>query len=101
MSIGKTIRFLRIGRSISQGKLARNLGVTASYLSLVEHEKREPSLAFLKKVAQHFDVPVGFLLLHDVSADRLKPRQKKLFLEIRRNLLDYVLSPDFLAEKSK
>ena len=40
MRIGSSIRRLRRQRSINQGNLAKNLGISASYLNLIENNKR-------------------------------------------------------------
>lgn len=92
MMVGKTIRVLRVTRDLSQGKLARALGVSAGYLSLVEKDKREPSLGFLRKVASYFNMPVGFLLLDDGDGHSFNPNQRRLLNEIRHTLLDYFIS---------
>jgi transcriptional regulator with XRE-family HTH domain len=92
MTAGKTIRVLRFTRNLSQGKLARALGVSAGYLSLVERDKRDPSLGFLRKVASYFNMPVGFLLLGDGEGRSFNPNQRRLLREIRHTLLDYFVS---------
>ena len=91
MLVGKTIRMIRISRDLSQGKLARALGVTAGYLSLVEKDRREPSLGFLRKVASYFNIPVGFLLLEDTNRLKFTADQRRLLNEIRHKLLDYII----------
>lgn len=92
MTIGKAIRILRVAREVSQGKLARAVGASPGYLSLVEREKREPSLSFLNRVAAYFGVPVGFLFLMDTDVGALGTEQQRLVNEIRQGLLEYVLS---------
>jgi transcriptional regulator with XRE-family HTH domain len=42
-----------------QGAVAKQVGVTANYLSLIENGKREPSVSFLRKLASALGVPVG------------------------------------------
>lgn len=100
MKVGKTIRVLRVTRDLSQGKLARALKVSPGYLSLVEGDKREPSLGFLRRVAVYFDLPLGFLLLEDIEPQTFEPKQRRLLDEIRRTMLDYVLSRDSYRRKS-
>lgn len=91
MKIGQTIRILRTARKTSQGNLARQLGVTAGYLSLVEQDKREPSLGFLERVGDFFEIPVGFLFLSETAAKQANPKHQQLINEIRHAMLDYVL----------
>jgi transcriptional regulator with XRE-family HTH domain len=92
MKTGQTIRMLRTARKISQGSLAEQLSVTPGYLSLVEQDKREPSLGFLNRVGEYFDVPVGFLLIDGTNSGGSNRKHKKLVDEIRRAVFDYVIS---------
>lgn len=92
MKIGHTIRMLRTARKVSQGSLAHELKVTPGYLSLVEQDKREPSLAFLNRVGQYFALPVGFLLLGDTSDGEAAPEYRHIVEEIKRAIVDYIIS---------
>jgi len=101
MMVGKTIRVLRVARDLSQGELARAVKVSPGYLSLIESDKREPSLSFLKKLATYFNIPVGFLLLEDRNVRAFDPNQRRLLNEIRHSLLDYLVSRDVPDRKPK
>jgi len=90
--VGMTIRMLRTAKGISQGDIARKLGVNASYLSLVEHDRREPSVGFLRKLADFFEIPVGFLLLGDAGNSVTDPVQRHLLDQIHQGLTSYILS---------
>lgn len=54
--IGGKIRKLRRDTGLSQAKLAERLGVSASYLNLIEHNKRRLSAPILLKLAAEFDL---------------------------------------------
>ena len=62
MTIGSTLRLLRTAANLTQSSLAKELDVTANYLSLVENGRKEPSLTFLKKVSKALDAPLGYFL---------------------------------------
>lgn len=49
---GSVIRSMRINRNISQTRLARELGISAAYLSQVENEKRAVSKHLLARIAE-------------------------------------------------
>jgi len=42
--------------------MAERLDITSNYLSLVENDRREPSLTLLRKIASELDVPLGYFL---------------------------------------
>jgi transcriptional regulator with XRE-family HTH domain len=98
MGIGKIVKYLRTATDTSQARLAQELGITPGYLSLVESDKRQPSLPLLRSVADHFRVPVGFLLLDDTKLNGLRPKQRRLLQEIRRDLVDYIVERGFQAK---
>lgn len=63
MTLGNSIKVIRTAREISQRDLAEQLKVSANYLSLVESDKREPSLSFLKKLAKALNVPLKMFFM--------------------------------------
>lgn len=82
--IGKTVKFLRMAKGLTQGEVAQELDVTANYISLVENNKREPSLSFLKNLSNLLDVPVGlFFLDSDMSRKDITPQERALLVRIR------------------
>jgi transcriptional regulator with XRE-family HTH domain len=60
MDLGKAIKLIRTASGKRQGQIAEKLGVTSNYLSLVENGKRDPSISFLRRLAETLGVPVGF-----------------------------------------
>ncbi len=59
--IGRAIRRLRIARHLSQNGLARLWGVTPSFVSLVETDRRGVSLLFVNKLANAMEIPPSFI----------------------------------------
>ena len=59
--LGSRLRVLRTRRGLSQTELARNVGVTPSTISQVEHNQIYPSLPALYKMSEVLDVEMGAL----------------------------------------
>jgi transcriptional regulator with XRE-family HTH domain len=59
LTLGNAIRLVRTASGIKQGTLAKKLDISANYLSLIENGKREPSISFLRRLANALGVPVG------------------------------------------
>lgn len=73
IKIGQGIRFVRVAANLKQGEMAKILNVSQNYLSMLEHDKAEPSLSLLKKISDEFHVPMSFLLVEgtvDFSSDK-------------------------------
>jgi len=91
-NIGKSIKFVRIAADLKQGDMADKLGVSQNYLSLIENGKKEPSLSFLRKVSEIFDVPLSFLILEgsedfesqQPDVDDIYKKLHSLMLDVQR-----------------
>jgi len=59
--IGRTIRRLRQERGLTQGALAARLGISASYLNLIEHDQRAITASLLIKLTDAFQVDLAAL----------------------------------------
>lgn len=69
MNLGKAISLCRTQRGLTQAELASRSGVSTSYLSLLEKNKRkDPSLSTMRKIAEALRVPFGILFF--LAADK-------------------------------
>jgi len=57
--LGNRVRALRRARNLSQVDLARQLGISASYLNLIEHNQRPVTVPVLLKLADALDADVS------------------------------------------
>ena len=53
---GAKVRVLRQKAGLTQADLAQKLGISASYLNLIEHERRPVTAAVLVRLAQVLDL---------------------------------------------
>lgn len=65
MQIGGRIKRLRRQKKIAQADLAQALGISASYLNLIEHNRRKITVPLLFSIAGHFGVEPGELVDSD------------------------------------
>lgn len=63
--VGGRIRSLRRQRGISQADLAAALSISASYLNLIEHNRRKLTVRLLFRIAGHFGLEPGELVDSD------------------------------------
>jgi transcriptional regulator with XRE-family HTH domain len=84
MSVGRSIKFARVAAGITQKELAGRLDVTPNYLSLVENNKREPSISFLRNLANEMALPLGLLFLNvETDLSEVSPEERALLLRIQ------------------
>jgi len=93
VNIGKSIKFVRVAANLRQGEMAKKLGVSQNYLSLLENNKSEPSLSLLKKISEEFNVPISFLLVEGTvdfksdkpEVDAIYKHLQELMHELQKN----------------
>lgn len=77
MTLGNAIKLIRTAKGVKQLTLAKSLNVSPNYISLLEKDRREPSVGFLKKLANELGVPVGlFFLWQDVDVKNANSQQR-------------------------
>ncbi|MEM7750487.1 MAG: helix-turn-helix transcriptional regulator, partial [Pseudomonadota bacterium] len=60
-SIGIRLREARKKQHLTQSKLAKDVGISVSYLNLIEHNKRAIGGALLNRLASKLDLDVSKL----------------------------------------
>ena len=61
--IGDTLKRLRSIYGLNANKMRQQLGISNSYLSEIENNKKKPSLELLEKYSKIFDIKVSSLIL--------------------------------------
>jgi transcriptional regulator with XRE-family HTH domain len=62
LTIGEKIKSIREHHGLTQHEFAKMLGVSLSYISKVELDRKNPGRELLKKIAAQFQVSVDYLL---------------------------------------
>lgn len=92
MNLGKAISLCRNQRGFTQVELAARAKISASYLSLLEQNKRkDPSLSTIQKLAEALRVPFGilfFLAADQVELSGLEPDLQQRLAHAALNLLN-------------
>ena len=71
MDIGRALRLCRSARKLSLDELSRRSGLSQSYLSMIERNKRDPSLSTTEKLAEALGIATPILLFLAADADEL------------------------------
>ncbi len=79
INIGRTVKKLRTQSGITQRELAARAQLSPSFLSLVENERRRPSLAVIRRLAGALSLPEEVLIWDAVELpDNLDQRDRRL-----------------------
>lgn len=93
MNFGRAIKVVRSAHGLSQFALAERLSIGSSHLSLIEANKRKPSLKVLDEIARALDVPTHLLMLLAAGPQDLgKEKDAKQVAELANSLLTLLVS---------
>lgn len=93
MDVGHAIRLCRTQRGTSQSELAELAHCSASYLSMLENNKRDPTVSTLTRIAKALRVPVGALFFLASSEADLGKIDKRVLHQFERSLLKALDKP--------
>ena len=72
--IGETLKRTRNIYGITANKMSLKLGISASYLSEIENEKKQPSIELLEKYADIYGIKLSSLILLSENIEDAKKR---------------------------
>lgn len=81
MQLGERIRARRKELNLSLRELAEAVGLTSSFLSLIERDQSSPSIESLRKISAALDVPVFYFLLEPYEKSPVVYRDRQLTLK--------------------
>ncbi len=99
MNIGEALKRIRLIYGYKANDMSRELEISPSYLSEIEHGNRKPSLEILQNYAEIFDIKVSALLILSEEYTEMKNENRaELFIQKKMIRLIDRLSKDFLDE---
>ena len=91
-SIGNILKLIRTHRDISQGDMARLLGVTQNFLSQVENGKKDVSIGKLREFAEKLGISNEILIIAGCDTpNELHGNDKKNFLDMKKSAMQIIL----------
>lgn len=93
--LGDTIRQTRLKKRLRLKELAEKTGLTTGFLSQVERNRTDPSIASLRKISDALEVPIFSLLTDRMQPSRVVRKEERKILSLPASHVQYeLLSPD-------
>ncbi len=91
-NLGSTIKTLRTVAGYSQKEFAESIGISASGLSLIEKNLRDPSLSILKSISNSLKIPVSVIITaSDQIPLDLDDKQREIYIKSQQLLTDSMI----------
>jgi transcriptional regulator with XRE-family HTH domain len=82
MTIGENLKSYRKEKSLTQKTLAKKLGISTSYMSELESNKRNPSIETVNKIAEKLNISTLYLLEGKYTTEDLDTLRKNEIWEM-------------------
>lgn len=79
MNYGNAIKSVRRDRNQNQLEFSIGLGITQSYLSLIENGKKIPSVEMLETICKYVKIPMPILFWFSVTENDVAEHKKEVF----------------------
>lgn len=91
MTIGKLIKTIRASQGLSQGYMAKCLGISQNYLSLVESGKKTMSVKLVEALAELIGVSkeLLYIVTSEVPAELLNDERED-FVKLQKNMFSII-----------
>jgi XRE family transcriptional regulator, regulator of sulfur utilization len=80
MDLGTTIKNLRRQRGQTQTEFASLCGITQTYLSQIEKNKKEPNLSVLEKISSELNIPMPILFFVALDEEDIPSKKREAFM---------------------
>lgn len=81
MQIGTVIASNRKLKGLSQGELATEVGVSQTYMSQIERNRKEPAISLLNRIAEVIGIPVPILFFLSLEEQDVPTSKMNVFKE--------------------
>ena len=81
MKIGISIRKIRKERTphLNQSEFAEYIGITQTYLSQIENNKKTPTVGILENISKKFKIPLPIIFWYSINIEDIEECKKEHF----------------------
>jgi len=86
MNIGQSIKAFRVRSGLRQNAYAGKIGITQTYLSQIENNKRKVSTECLERIAKYHGIPIQIMLWYSLDVLDIKAEKVALFKQLKPSI---------------
>lgn len=94
--IGEALRLMRVYHDMKAVELAQQLNISSSYLSEIEHQKKQPTIDLIKKYAVIFNIKPSAILFFSEEVEGFVDQQASSDKNTLKSRIKIALRPKIL-----
>jgi transcriptional regulator with XRE-family HTH domain len=87
---GDKLKALRISKNLKQKELASQLGISTSYMTMIENGQRDITLTLLKSISRVLKIDITVLVLMSIEEDEIQIEERKKLFQILKPGIDNI-----------
>ena len=99
MNLGERLKLSRLEKNISIRNLAKNIGLSPSFISQIEQGKANPSIDNIKKIAHFLEVSINFLIEDRKSIVSYVKKKEQMIADSLNSKIKISILSDLNAKK--
>ena len=99
MSIGQAIKQERKRKGLTQRNLSNLTGISNTYISAIETDRRVPNNITAQRISEALDVPYAVIMWKAITDKMIKPEKRAIFLNVKPSI-DALLDSIFQDENN-
>jgi transcriptional regulator with XRE-family HTH domain len=93
VNLGRAIKLCRSQKGMTQSELAKRSGISLAYLSVIEQNKRDPTMSVVESIARSLSVPLNILFFLAADKTELSGLSEEVREKLSRAALDLLKEP--------
>jgi XRE family transcriptional regulator, regulator of sulfur utilization len=92
MDIGSVLKDLRLAKKVRQGVAADGIGISQTYLSQLEANKREATPETMRSIAKYYGVSIVYIAFFSLQENDIPKNKRSIFRELAPPVKNLLLS---------
>jgi len=93
INFGGVIKKYREERKLKQTDLAKSIGITSTYISAIENNRKEPSISLLTSISKELDIPAEIFFWDAIQiSDKIASKDRKIIILAKKIVKEYFSS---------
>lgn len=88
LTVGQLVKIGRLNKKLSQEEVADKLEVSKNYISLIENDKKDPSINFIKGISRLLEIPPILLMWEKIDIPKGKTESEKKIISQLEKMLE-------------
>lgn len=90
MKVGDAIKSIRKERRLKQSDFATHIGISQTYLSQIENNKRNPNISILETIGKKLEIPLPVIMFLAIEESDVSENKREVYNSVNTVMKDFI-----------